>query len=84
MLETTLDGGQGTDTLIIEVLSPRGDDAPTEDDINPAAGELLLSGSVLRWKNFEVVEIRYEGDATMPMPSFETITKAASQPHQDF
>ncbi len=64
VIDTPLDGGDGTDTLVITLHLTPGDNTPTEADIAAAEadGELALPAFTLRWTNFENVQIAYAED----------------------
>ena len=67
VIDTPLDGGDGTDTLVITLNLTPGDNTPTAADIAAAAadGALELPAFTLRWTNFEDVQIAYaEGKAS--------------------
>ena len=68
IIDTPLDGGDGSDTLVITLNFTPGDNTPSQADIAAADGALELPAFTLRWTNFENVQIAYKGDAAAEIP----------------
>ncbi len=63
VIDAVLDGGAGSDKLIVTLKFTPGADAPSEADLAAANGSLDLPGFTLRWANFEDVQIAYASNS---------------------